>query len=265
MVWPRTGRDAGRRGREQDVDALEQPRIAAWTRRRTFWACATQAAGTMAPASRRSRTAGSKSPLRVAQTLEVEGGALGRGDEIGGGAGPERAGQVDDRAGAERTGDGVERVERLGFGLVGEIAPQAADPQARDALVEPGRTGSRRATGAGGIVGIGPLHRIVAEREVCHAPGERAEVVEARDEGEGAGAAEPAVGRLQAEQPAERGRHPDRPVGVGAERQGNEAGRHRAARAARGAARHAGEVMRVARGSVMDVLAGESHRHIRPC
>ena len=51
--------------------------------------------------------------------------------------------------------------------------------------------------------------------------------------------------------------HPDRAVGVGAERERHQAGRDRRARAAGGAAGHPRRCVRVARGSVMDVLAGE--------
>src|SRR5262249_16841246 len=67
----------------------------------------------------------------------------------------------------------------------------------------------------------------------------------------------PAVGRLQAENPAQRGRHADRPIGIGAERDRHETAGDRAARAAGGAARHPAHVVRIARGAVVHVLAGE--------
>ena len=70
-------------------------------------------------------------------------------------------------------------------------------------------------------------------------------------------AAQPAVGRLEAEHAAQRGRHPDRAVGVGAERERHQAAGDRRARAAGRAAGHAVEIVRIARGAVMDVLAGE--------
>src|SRR3546814_1357321 len=70
-------------------------------------------------------------------------------------------------------------------------------------------------------------------------------------------AAEPPEGRLQAEQAAERRGHPDRAVGVRAERQRHHAGGDRGARAARRAAGHARRVMRIARRAVMHILAGE--------
>ena len=82
-------------------------------------------------------------------------------------------------------------------------------------------------------------------------------MIEARHERKGAGARQPAVGRLEAEQAAERGRHADRAVGVGAERDRHQPAGHRAARAARRAARHAVRVVRIARGAVVHVLAGE--------
>ena len=82
-------------------------------------------------------------------------------------------------------------------------------------------------------------------------------MIEARHERKGARARQPAVGRLQAEQAAERGRHADRAVGVGAERERHQAAGDRAARAAGRAAGHAADVVRIARGAVVDVLAGE--------
>jgi hypothetical protein len=102
------------------------------------------------------------------------------------------------------------------------------------------------------------LHRVVGEREVARAARERAEVVEAGDERIAAVARQPAVGRLQAEDAAQRRRHADRAVGVGAERERHLAGRDRRGRAARRAAGHAREVVRVARRPVVAVLGREA-------
>ena len=120
-----------------------------------------------------------------------------------------------------------------------------------------GAAGSAGRIGADRIVGIVALHGVVGEREVPGGARQRADMVEARHERKGARARQPAVGRLQAEDAAERGRHADRAVGVGAERDRHQAAGDRRAGAAGGAAGHARRVVRIARGAVMHVLAGE--------
>ena len=82
-------------------------------------------------------------------------------------------------------------------------------------------------------------------------------MIEIVDERKTARAGETAIGRLQAENAAQRRRHADRTVGVGAERQRHQTAADRAARAAGRTAGHAGDVVRIARRAVMDVLAGE--------
>ncbi len=114
-----------------------------------------------------------------------------------------------------------------------------------------------RPVGADGILRIGTLHGIVGERQISRRSRQRAEMIEAGDKGEGARARKPAVGRLQPEQAAERGRDADRAVGVRAQRERHEPACDRAARTARRAARHVRSVMRIARGAVVHVLAGE--------
>ena len=82
-------------------------------------------------------------------------------------------------------------------------------------------------------------------------------MIEARDERKRARARQPAIGRLQAEDAAERRRHPDRAVGVGAQRDRHQAAADRAAGAAGRAAGHPRRIVRIARRAVMHVLAGE--------
>ena len=72
------------------------------------------------------------------------------------------------------------------------------------------------------------------------------------------GAAEPAVGRPQPEHAAQRRRHADRAVGVGAERQRHQRRRHRRRRAARRAAGDARRIVRIAGRAVMAVLGREA-------
>ena len=82
-------------------------------------------------------------------------------------------------------------------------------------------------------------------------------MIEARDKGKRARARQPAVGRLQAKDAAERRRHPDRAVGVGSQRDRNQRAADRTARAAGGAAGHPRRIVRIARRAVMHILAGE--------
>ena len=118
-------------------------------------------------------------------------------------------------------------------------------------------TGSTGSLERNRIVGIMALHGVVGERQIAGAARERADVIEARHERKRARAREPAVGRLEAEDAAQRRRHPDRPVRVRAQRQRHQPAADRGARAAGGAAGHAARVVRIARGTVVHVLAGE--------
>ena len=102
----------------------------------------TSAAGVMAPAISRSRTAGSKSLRARAQTVEMQARAFARGDDEGGRAGALGLRNFDIAIGAERRGDVVDGV--AGFaGLAFEIAAGDRDAQAvRAPAPERGVTGS---------------------------------------------------------------------------------------------------------------------------
>ena len=92
-----------------------------------------------------------------------------------------------------------------------------------------GNPGSRRSALAGsfGIVaGDGLQH----DRAVLDGPRHRAGMVEGEGIGVDAGAADEAVGRLQPDDAAERGRAADRAAGIGAERAGHKPGGDRGAR-----------------------------------
>ena len=64
-----------------------------------------------------------------------------------------------------------------------------------------------RAIDADRIIAVVALHRVVGERQIQGTTGKGADMIEARHERKGVGAREPAVGRLQAENSAQRGRH----------------------------------------------------------
>ncbi len=97
---------------------------------------------------------------------------------------------------------------------------------------------------------------------VLHGPRERADLVERRAEGEQAVARDAAVGRLEADDAAQRRRLADRAAGVGAERDRREAGRDRDRRAAARSARDAIERPRVARHAERRVLGRRAHREL---
>ena len=179
---------------------------------------------------------------------------------IGGRARARGFGNLDLALAPQRLGD-ARRPRRSASGNAPllEIAAGDRDAQAVDAARRASaRVGSTGAVGADRIVGIAALHGVVGEREVAR-PSARAGPRWSRlaTNGKRAGARQPAVGRLQAEQAAERGRHADRAVGVGAERERHQPAGDRAARAARRAAGHARQVVRIARRAVVHVLAGE--------
>ena len=99
-----------------------------------------------------------------------------------------------------------------------EIAASDGDAQPVGALVQKRRDWFGSAIGANGIIGVVALHGVVGECDIAAAARQRADMIEAGRERESAGATEPSIGRLKAEQAAERRGHPDRAVGVGAER-----------------------------------------------
>ena len=157
-----------------------------WNQRRNFCACTTQAAGTMAPAISRSRTAGSKSAARRAQPVEMERRAFGRGDEVGGGAGACASGNSTLRVAPSASAQRRTAAKRLGLAAAREIAAgdaRCAGPRARRSVGDAGSTARRR---AGRIARVGALHRVVGERQIRDRAGQRPEVVEARHEGKGA-------------------------------------------------------------------------------
>ena len=83
-----------------------------------------------------------------------------------------------------------------------------------DAALDPDR---------GRVAGVPPLHRREQQRRVGDVAGQRPALVERGGEGDHPVARDRAVGRLQADDPAERRRLADRAAGVGADRAGREA------------------------------------------
>ena len=225
--------------------------------RRNFCARSTSGAGIMAPAIRRSRTAGSKSFGRWRRRSRCSEAPSVVRDDIGGGAGARGLGNFDRAGRTERAGDARDGFDRLGKHVLLEIAAGDRDPQRPDVLRQQRHHRFGGARGARRILRIGSLHRVIGQREIARVARERAEMVEACDKGKRAGARQPAIGRLQTKDAAERRRHPDRAVGVRPQRQRHQIAADRAAGTARRAAGHPRHIMRIAGRAVVHILAGE--------
>ena len=114
----------------------------------------------------------------------------------------------------------------------------------------------------GRVGGVVAGHRGEHVGGVLDGARERPDLVERRAEGEQAVARDAAVGRLEADDAAQRGRLADRAAGVGAERDRRQAGRHRDRRAAARAAGDAVERPRVAGDAERRVLGRRAHREL---
>ena len=195
---------------------------------------------------------------RVAQAVQMQRGAFGSGDDIGSGARPCGFGQFDLPHAPSAAGDAVQRGQRLRRRRPrgnSRRRRRCADPDdasraVTDQLVRHrDRCRPDRADPA--------LHGVVGQRQIGGAARQRTKMVEARDERKAAGARQSAEGRLQAEHAAERRRHTDRTVGVGAERD-----RHQPPATAPPDPPDEppvmrADVVRIARWAVVAVLAGE--------
>ena len=110
--------------------------------------------------------------------------------------------------------------------------------------------------------GSRPCMRRQQQRRVGDVAGQRPALVERRGEGDHPVARDRAVGGLQPDDPAERGRLADRAAGVGADRAGRQAAGDRRGRAAGGAAGDAAAVPGVEHRPVGRVLVRGAHREL---
>ena len=134
--------------------------------------------------------------------------ALDHGDEVGRGARLRGLGEFDRprrRFSAAATRSTASKAH--GLAGAGEIAAEPGDAQARRSRPEASSADGIGATSAcAGSCLVAPEHRVVGEREIGDGAGERPDVVEARDERKRAGPRQAPVGRLEAEDAAERAR-----------------------------------------------------------
>ena len=193
-----------------------------------------------------------------AQITQVQVGGLDGRDDHRGGAGPMRFGKRDPSRHVERRGDACHGIERFGAGQRREMTTRDRDPHPRHTSLKLSHARLGLPLGADLIGGVGSLDRVEDQGEIGHRACEGADVIEGRRQRKYAGARDAPECRLEAKDPAERGRHPDRAVGVRAEGKRHEPGGDGGGRASRRASRDSRRVVRIARRSMMRVLGGEA-------
>ena len=152
-------------------------------------------------------------------------------------------GKLDDRRAValEDRDRGVERGADVGLEGRERLPAQDADAQAVDLAVGvEERVGERRAGERRHVLRVGPGEHREEQRRILDRSRQRAHVVERPAERERAGAADAAVRRLHAHEPAVRRGNADRAAGVGSDRPHHRAGRDGCRRAAARAARGCG-------------------------
>ena len=144
--------------------------------------------------------------------------------------------------------------------------PEAPAPEPGDRLVV--RSG-RWSRSSGTAIGADVESRASRPAIACSSaaasrrvPGERSDLVQRRGERDDPVAADPAVGGLHADDPAQRRRLADRTAGVGPERQRRVMGRHDGRGTAAATAGDGVEVPRVADRAVGRVLVRRAHREL---
>src|SRR5215831_6197144 len=163
VCWPMRGAVHGVAGASTASTSANSASTCSRYQRRNFCAFATSEAGIIAPAIRRSRTAGSKSCARV-QSREVKRAPLGCGDDIGRRARAFGLRKLDLRGRAERGGNAGERGLRLGKNAGAEIAAGDRDAQALAAARNLWRDRLDWARRADRVIAVVALHRVVRER-----------------------------------------------------------------------------------------------------
>ena len=127
---------------------------------------------------------------------------------------------------AERVRDILDRGDRLGHGIRPKIPGRDGNAEILAAVVQNRGRGSMAGQRRPDRIGHS-LHRIIGEREVRDGASKGAKMIEAGGEGEGAGGGSRPSVRLQPEHAAERRRYADRAVGIGSDRNRDEAARDR--------------------------------------
>ena len=132
VACPSFGATQGVAGARITSTDLNSSSTCARYQRRNFCARSTSGAGIIAPAIRRSRTAGSKSFGRWRRRSRCSEAPSAGGDDIGGGAGARGFGDFDRPRGAERLGDAGDGLDGFREDVVLEIAAGDRDAQIAD-------------------------------------------------------------------------------------------------------------------------------------
>src|SRR6516165_10491706 len=128
-------------------------------------------------------------------------GPLACGDEESGGACALGLWNADVTTDAKCNCDAVYGLKRLSAARF-EITAGDSDAQPRSACLEQRTDRLCGAVNARRVVGVEALHGIISKRQILDGPRHRPDMVKASDERKASRATEPAIGRLQAENPA---------------------------------------------------------------
>ena len=149
----------------------------------------------------------------------MHGRALDRGNHESRGPGPGRLGKFNFVGCAESVGGGVEDGQGLRLKDLAKVTSRDRDPKPVSAVWWVAGYRVRHVFPADRVARIRPAHRVICQGEIGGGTGQRAGMVQTGGEGEYPGAGQSAIGRLETMNAANRGRHPDRAVGIGAQRQ----------------------------------------------
>ena len=205
-------------------------------------------------------------PVADAVVAGEVGGGLGRGDHVVGGdavLGVRQRRPRRSRRRAPRSAPASPRRPRARPASIASSASSAGTPKRRPfRSSRPGASTPPSIPTEVESQGSRPCMRAEQQRRVGDVAGQRPALVERGGEGDHPVARDRAVGRLQADDPAERRRLADRAAGVGADRAGREAAGDDRGRAAGGAARDPLAVPGVEHRPVGRVLVRGAHREL---
>ncbi len=147
----------------------------------------------------------------------------------------------------------------VGVEALDEILPGQADLQPLDTVAQVGAIVGDGKIDTGRVEGVVPGDRLQHDGAVLDVAGHRTDLIEGGGEGDDAVAADPAIGRLEADDAAVRGRLADRAAGIGSQRGRGLAGGDAGGAGAGGSAGHGVEVPGVLHRPVGAVFVGAAH------
>ncbi|SLX04420.1 Uncharacterised protein [Klebsiella pneumoniae] len=201
---------------------------------------------------------GFKALGRVAKIRQILIAAFAGADDKGRRAGQGGIRELQLAVGAQRVGDPIHGRPGVVIAPGGEIAPQ---PRA----AQPLQSALQQVAGAlAGFIGlkvigrVASLQGVIHRGEVGHPTGKGTNMIQTGDKRMAAGAGEATEGGFQAKDPAQRRGDANRAVGVAAEAEMDQSGRHRRGRTAGRSAGDPRQIVRVARRAIVAVFGGEA-------